>query len=194
MTSVIPRDGALPLLTTYGSGLIEATSQTPVVEAPKSNSADAPVEDTAKNETAKHKGEANLPSPIAPPKLDELQKTLRELMKIRIEKPVGQPTAKAPAKSIAKSATSQLANKQNVTPTKPKVFFIGDDWSTQGTWIDRYGRFYGVLCAMGGGGNDFITGYQSGYCNRRGWIGRMQDKSKAGLERPPTSFATGFTG
>ena len=90
---------------------------------------------------------ASLPSPAKPPSLEDLKLMLAELGKVPDQPP------------------KQLA-----------VVSLNDDWKTQGTWIDRYGNFAGVLCAMGGNGNDLVTGYRASWSSYRGWLGRNCSK------------------
>jgi hypothetical protein len=83
-----------------------------------------------------------LPSPIPKPTAEELRTMYYELKNKKIEK------------------------------HPPKIVALNDDWRTQGDWIDRYGRYAGVLCAQAGGGFNFYTGYHLVEMQSVGWIGR----------------------
>ena len=68
--------------------------------------------------TINHASVPPLPKPVAPPTDDILQKWTAYLQSL-----------KAPL------------------PT-PGAVYLGEDWTTQGDWVERYGRRYAMLCAM----------------------------------------------
>jgi len=72
-----------------------------------------------------------LPSAVRPPTAEELRTMYYKLKAIKPEK------------------------------TPPKIVALNDDWRTKGNYLDRYGRSMAVLCAQGGGGFDYTTGYQN---------------------------------
>jgi streptogramin lyase len=88
---------------------------------------------------------AMLPTPIRPPTRRLLRQYVKEIEAVEAQKSMG---------------------------IEPSVVAMPDDWRSRGDWIDRYGRFSAVLCAMGGGGNDLIGGYFAAFVSHRGWIGR----------------------
>ncbi|MDB5343361.1 MAG: two component regulator propeller [Schlesneria sp.] len=82
-----------------------------------------------------------------------------------------------PMRAAQIGATDLLRLRRELKPEnqpvlRSKVTVLPDDWRTQGTWVDRYGNFGAVLCAMGGGGVDYIVGEHAPYMSSRGWIGR----------------------
>jgi hypothetical protein len=101
-----------------------------------------------------------LPQPARPPGLSQLNAILTALNKVGV--------GHSPKNLGARGASRGAVASQGETP---EIRVLDDDWATQGTWIDRYGRFACVLCAMGGGGNDYISGYRAIQFQRRGSIG-----------------------
>jgi hypothetical protein len=97
----------------------------------------------AKEESAREEKLPPFPSTAAPPSHGDLQRMLDELRKVE----------------------------PDIKP-KPAIVPLTDDWRTQGTWIDRYANFAGVLCAMGGGGTDFVCGYMAPHFAHRAWLGK----------------------
>lgn len=98
----------------------------------------------ARTEPKPDQANPSFPNPAKPPTLVELNIMLSEL-------------AKVPTYNQAK---------------EPLVIPLNDDWRTQGTYIDRYCRFAGVLCAMAGGGVDIPDGDRGEWLSWQGWIGR----------------------
>jgi hypothetical protein len=80
--------------------------------------------------------------------------------------------AKTPTLAELHATLGYLAKVSDQQPKQAVVIPLGDDWKTQGTWMDRYGDYTGVLCAMAGGGTDVPCGYFAAYSNWRGWIGQ----------------------
>ncbi len=83
-------------------------------------------------------------------------------------KPVGTPSAisTAPKPPLPASATAPtvaelhaLADKATLLAAgpHPPVVYIGDDWRTQGDWVNHYGRQYSVLGAALGPFDEFVT-------------------------------------
>ena len=87
---------------------------------------------------------ASLPVPAAPPTLAELNRML--------------------------TVVSAVVPDKN--ELQPKVVAVDDDWRTEGAWIDHYGNFAAILCAMNGGGNDQVRGYRAAWVDHWAWIGR----------------------
>ncbi len=85
-----------------------------------------------------------LPAPAPPPTLAQMRAMLARLARI--------PTTSPPA--------------------QPVVTALDPDWTTQGTWVDRYGDFNAVMCNMNGAGNDQVRGYLAAWADSRGWMGR----------------------
>ncbi|MDQ2732818.1 MAG: hypothetical protein M3Y56_14260, partial [Armatimonadota bacterium] len=85
---------------------------------------------------------------------------------------VAQPPNLSELKAMLQGVQELSSNPSSFALDKPTVIALNDDWGTQGTWVDHYGNFAAVLCAMDGGGNDQVRGYRGAWADRRGWIGR----------------------
>jgi len=110
------------------------------------------------------------PSRILPPSRDELVTVLNELNKLSTDS--------------GKSSSRLLPKKSNnPTAATPTVFTLEDDWRTQGNWIDRYGRFAGVLLAMCGGGSDDSCGYFNAHIGTRSWMGPNHPEKNDSVRR-----------
>ncbi|MDR0703743.1 MAG: hypothetical protein LBF88_02025 [Planctomycetaceae bacterium] len=94
---------------------------------------------------------ANLPSKMKPPTEEELRATFYKL------------------KGMVLDVKS------------PKVLALNDDWRTKGDWIDRYGCYSTVLCAMAGGGLNSYDGYYSDMVQFASGIGRNFKAKKDSL-------------
>ena len=60
--------------------------------------------------------------------------------------PLPKPAA-PPTDEILQKWTAYLQSLKTPMPT-PSAVYLGEDWSTQGDWVERYGRRYAMLCAM----------------------------------------------
>jgi len=78
----------------------------------------------------------------------------------------------APARAPSVAELNALLASIPQQPSRTSVLSLEDDWRTQGAWTDSYARFAGALCAMGGGGNDFICGQFAAHFEWKAWIGR----------------------
>ena len=54
---------------------------------------------------------------------------------------------------------------------RPLAMYLGNDWSTEGNWIDRYGTFADICSTMNGDGCDQTGGYHNVSMSYRSWIG-----------------------
>jgi hypothetical protein len=156
---------------TYAGGLVRATptSAKPADVPPATSSAKAlAAEASAK---AGQSSPPLLPSPAAPPTLDELNAMLAALSKVPFVNP----------------------NKQ------PAVVRLDDDWLTKGECLGRYGRYWGCWCAAVSP-RDYIWGAgpeKVSYSPRLGancrlgdalryWMHWLQTTNPNSLELPPT--------
>ena len=96
-----------------------------------------------------------LPSPAKPPTAAELVAMLQRLRAIRPEKGASQPL----------------------------VVALPDDWRTEGRWIDCHGRFAAVLCAMAGGGGDYLGGYDAAFIQCHGAIAAPKNRPHDQIRR-----------
>ena len=135
---------------TYGGGL--ARLMTPLAAAPKTSAAASPsavpVAVNPQSAIRNPQLPTPLPEPAGPPTLDQLNTMLADLSKV------------GPMVRRKEGCAARL----------------GDDWLTRGNWLDRYGRQGAILCAMGGGGNDFNWGYRGSTWSYRAWIGAASRK------------------
>ena len=63
-----------------------------------------------------------------------------------------------------------LKQVQGLPNTKTEAAYFGEDWTTQGDWVGRYGRQYAVLCAAASP-MDHISSWESDRYGARGKIG-----------------------
>ncbi len=142
--TILPRSGAAPLIGWYGHGLTETKADLHAMSTalrghdsvPSAIPNGARPGEFSSSDFSKVKPTetAKLPTPAAPPTLDELNIILADMNRIRSERAGG------------------------------AVLVLNDDWRTQGDEIDRYSLCYGILWGMGGGGTDDNLGYhQSGF-------------------------------
>jgi len=149
VSAVLSRQGKL-YIGGYGGGMRDASL--PPTKAPAKPMAPAPV---PAGPTPKVPA---WPSPASPPDASEVAAILKRL--------------------ASETSREGADSKKGPLVRIPALFPIEDDWRTQGTWGDRYARHAGVLCAMGGGGNDVICGYNAGKFEWRGWMGRNRTDQK----------------
>ena len=106
----------------YGSGLLGTDVTNSISEA--SRVKDAKTDGRKRRKTAKTNGTNNgvvfppLPKPVTPPTEATIQRWIAGLRGLKISLP--------PSGAV----------------------YLGEDWATQGDWVERYGRRYAMLCAM----------------------------------------------
>lgn len=107
VSAILTAPSARPLVSSYGSGVVGlqgAFFQDQKTDSALTQAAPAQV--------------ASLPSPAAPPSVEELQALTRQVEAL-----------KEPLQPVAAS-------------------YVGEDWITGGDWLGRYGSRYALLCSM----------------------------------------------
>jgi hypothetical protein len=125
VSSILPMPDAVPLIGLYIGGVIkpkmelslknEGNSKRSTLDSRLRGNDERGVND---GNTVAKTNFAALPSPIAPPSIDELKAMQAKLQKLNKPLP------------------------------KVFATYFGEDWKTQGDWVGRYGKTYAILCAM----------------------------------------------
>ena len=148
---------------TYGGGLARLKGAAPAARSASSRSAVSanPQSPSSVPRSEFRVTSSPLPSPAVLPRAST--------QNLPLPAPLRPPTTR-----ILKQITEEVERAESARSAggETSVVVMPDDWRTKGDWIDRYGRFSAVLCAMGGGGNDQIGGYHAAHVECRGWIGR----------------------
>ncbi len=116
VTSILPVEGEAPLVCGAGSGVIQLGEQ--LATMPREAGGGGDDEDANRV--------AALPSPAAPPSVEQLQAFTKEVLSLKT--PLVRPWAQV----------------------------LGDDWKTKGDWMGRYGMREAMLCAMGAPIDHFV--------------------------------------
>ncbi|MBI2301854.1 MAG: hypothetical protein HYU66_23365, partial [Armatimonadetes bacterium] len=127
VAAILCRPGERPLVAWYGGGLTEAISPVGVGSA---GGGDLPLPPLWQGGGG---AEEAMPSPARAPEEDT----------VRYRVPLSPPSS---ASSPATENGGQASLPR--TAEQPDPVFLGDDWTTQGDWVGRYGREYALLCAM----------------------------------------------
>ncbi len=177
--TILTRPSGPPLIGWYGHALSESVANAAVAAgATGKRSLPAPSTAPIGEFGTAHFGKPKLidtpklPSPAAPPTLDELNAML-----------------------------SKLGNLPTLKTLSPTVVAIPDDWRTQGDWLGRYGRYWACCCAMCSP-EDYIWGagrepiqyaarigpHHEKDDSTRYWVHWLYTSDPRSLEMPPTYF------
>jgi hypothetical protein len=86
--------------------------------------------------------------------------------------PASSPNLPEPAKPpTGKELEATLAKLGKSVGTGKRAALVGDDWKTQGDWVERIGWDGAALCAMSGFGGDFRTSHGGAIWYYSPWIG-----------------------
>ena len=107
--------------------------------------------------------------------------------------------AKAPTLNELNTMLASLSKVEPLDSTKPFVTALTNDWTTQGDWLGRYGRYWASLNAMisprnyyWGGGGPILHTFQISPKQKddaiRYWVAQLSTDDPRALEMPPTYF------
>jgi hypothetical protein len=157
---------------TYGGGL--ARLKTPLASAPKPPTAVPPLAVPVAVNPQSAIRNPQLPSPLGPPTLAELNAMLAALAKVPFVPPEKQPV----------------------------VVRLDDDWLTKGDCLGRYGRYWGCWCAIcapknyiWGAGPEKVESHARISPDWKGdtlryWVHWLYTKNPNSLEMPPTYYSS----